>query len=233
MAELEAAGGDFTRLSDAVAARDGALPVGHPPGRPPLPGAARVGAAGRRRRGRADPLRHPRPGHRGGGAAAAARARRVASARCSGSWPRRARRTCSASTSATWNCGRTTWTGPRAPARRWRGRRRRWSSSPPAGCCHRAACTARRQRASRSRKRLRHEARRRREPSAHSVLGQQWRRRLPLSPREAPSTDVRAAAGRDSLCATSSCRSRPACRLPRRHASGARPRSRRSGRRLR
>ncbi len=28
MAELEAAGGDFTRLSDTVAERDGALPVG-------------------------------------------------------------------------------------------------------------------------------------------------------------------------------------------------------------
>ena len=27
MAELEAAGGDFTRLSDAIAARDGALPT--------------------------------------------------------------------------------------------------------------------------------------------------------------------------------------------------------------
>ena len=49
MAELEAAGGDFTRLSDVVAARDGALPVGHPPGRPPFAGAARVGAAGWRR----------------------------------------------------------------------------------------------------------------------------------------------------------------------------------------
>ena len=27
MAELEAAGGDFTRLSNSVAARDGALPI--------------------------------------------------------------------------------------------------------------------------------------------------------------------------------------------------------------
>ena len=72
MAELEAAGGDFTRLSNTVAARDGALPVpalvadlrsevlhGWQP-----PGGGMDGAL--------DALRDPRARHRGGGPAGAA-----------------------------------------------------------------------------------------------------------------------------------------------------------------
>ena len=77
MAELEAAGGDFTRLSNTVAARDGALPV------PALladlrsevlhawqpPGGGMEGAL--------DALRDPRPRHHRGGPAGAAAARRA------------------------------------------------------------------------------------------------------------------------------------------------------------
>ena len=105
--ELEA-GGDFTRLSDAVAARDGALP------RWTLladfaPRSARMGTTGRGRRGRTDPLRDPRGARH--------------PKRCP--WPAGARkpclrtvlalvgkptmgRTCSGSISATWRYGRTT-----------------------------------------------------------------------------------------------------------------------------
>ena len=66
MAELEAAGGDFTRLSNTVAARDGALPVSGARRRPALRGAARVAAAGGRHGGRAHALRDPRPRHHRG-----------------------------------------------------------------------------------------------------------------------------------------------------------------------
>ena len=51
--------------------------AGLPPGRPPLRGAARLAATGRRGGGRAHPLRDPRPRHRGGRAARAASARRA------------------------------------------------------------------------------------------------------------------------------------------------------------
>ena len=61
MAELEAAGGDFTRLSNTVAARDGALGTGQAARRPALRGRCTAGSrlvAGPR--GRTHPLRHPR-----------------------------------------------------------------------------------------------------------------------------------------------------------------------------
>ena len=106
MAELEAAGGDFTRLSNAVAARDGALPDRRAPGRPPLRGAARVAAAGRRRGGRTDPLRHSRARHRGGRVRWRGACPTTASARCS-SW-----------------CFRTT-AAPPVPAEPVRGRSQR------------------------------------------------------------------------------------------------------------
>ena len=144
MAELEAAGGDFTRLSDVIAARDGALPADTLVAdlRSPVlhgwepPGGGTEGALTHCVIHALDVVEAvPLPRH-----VPDASIRSVLR-----SWPRRAHQTCSASTSAPWSCGRTTWTGHRAPAPRWRGRRRRWSSSPPAGGYHRAACTARRQ----------------------------------------------------------------------------------------
>ena len=116
MAELEAAGGDFTRLSDTVAARDGALPVA-------------TLLAGLR----SDVLHGWEPP--GGGPEGALThcvihgldiieavplARRVPAeriARVLGIVARRARRTSSASTSTTSSCAPTTWTGPAAPVR--------------------------------------------------------------------------------------------------------------------
>ena len=170
MAELEAAGGDFTRLSNTVAARDGALPTDTLLADLRSDGAARVGAAGWRPGGRADPLRDPLARHRGGRAAGAAGARTHPSARCS--------TLVAADGRAEPVRGRPHRRGAaggrpglvlRLGCARSRARRRRWRSWPAAGCCRRADSAARRHRASRSPERLgqlaRHEARRRRDAS--------------------------------------------------------------------
>ena len=88
MAELEAAGGDFTRLSNTVAARDGALAAARLARRPAL---RRCCTRGSRPAaaidGRADALRHPRARHHRGRPAGPAGARRRASPGSSRSSP--------------------------------------------------------------------------------------------------------------------------------------------------
>ncbi len=115
-AEIAAVGGDFTRFSDTVAARDGALPV------------ATLLADLR------SPVLHAwePPGSGADGALthcvihaldieeAVPLPRRVPDAcirSVLGIVAAEARRTCSASISATWNCRPTTWNGPPAPVR--------------------------------------------------------------------------------------------------------------------
>ena len=140
MAELEAAGGDFTRLSDTIAARDGALPVGDAAVRAPLRGAARLAAARRRYGGGADALHHPRARHHGGRPAGAAGARPAHRRECWRSSPARVRPPSSAWTSPKCSCRPTTWTGRSGPAHSSRVRRRRWPWRRVAGSCRRVGC---------------------------------------------------------------------------------------------
>jgi hypothetical protein len=141
MAELDAAGGDFTALSNTVAERDGALPS-----RSFSMTCAPTSCTGGSHRAAAS--RAPSPAASFTPSTSSRPSRSIdacpttGSCRCSHSWPTPPCPTSSAPTSPGSNCALTTSIGPTGPAPPSWGRRRRWRWSPAGACCRRVVSTA-------------------------------------------------------------------------------------------